>query len=74
MPEVPEDQEIVNEFAKLIVGDGELQDGDPRKHLIDITKITLFEYVTQTRYAYENGLLPLPDEGQFKSKFEIVKN
>lgn len=69
---MPNAQDIVNEFASLIVGQSQLPQGDPRQAYITIANICLEEFVGSTLYAYEKGLLPAKDEGQFKEGSEFT--
>lgn len=68
---MPDVQEVVNQFAELIVGKGQLAEDDPRLAYITIASICLHEFVNSTVWAYEHGKLPLPDEGQFKPLHEV---
>lgn len=69
------DQDIVDDFAKLIIGQSVLIPGDPRTSLIQIATICLHEFVGMTRYAYEHGLIqntePAPE---FEPQFKVVKD
>lgn len=69
---MPNTQDVVNEFAALIVGQAHLPEGDPRQSYITIANICLEEFVGSTLYAYEKGLLPTKDEGQFKEGSEFT--
>lgn len=63
------DQEIVDQFARCIIGMAALPAGDPRTPSVAIASIALNQFVAMTRYAAENGLLEAPPTNGFEPEF-----